>query len=67
MGVFQTWLEGTLAAQDLVIGGLGSKALVQKDETYGHGSKPMVPFWGRCTTHFGLILVAIWTRSSSWI
>ena len=20
----------------------------------GCGSKPMVPFWGRCTTHFGL-------------
>ena len=20
--------------------------------TYGCGSKPMVPFWGRCTTHF---------------
>ena len=21
----------------------------------GCGSKPMVPFWGRCTTHFSLI------------
>ena len=21
---------------------------------YGNGSKPMVPFWGRCTTHFSL-------------
>ena len=21
---------------------------------YGCGSKPMVPFWGRCTTHFSL-------------
>ena len=20
----------------------------------GHGSKPMVPFWDRCTTHFSL-------------
>ena len=23
---------------------------------YGCRSKPMVPFWGRCTTHFGLFL-----------
>ena len=22
--------------------------------TNGHGSKPMVPFWRRCTTHFSL-------------
>ena len=22
--------------------------------SYGCGSKPMVPFWGRCTTHFSL-------------
>ena len=21
-------------------------------QTYGRGSKPMVPFWGRCSTHF---------------
>ena len=21
---------------------------------YGHGSKPMVPVWDRCTTHFSL-------------
>ena len=21
-------------------------------KAYGCGSKPMVPFWGRCTTHF---------------
>ena len=23
-------------------------------QIYGCGSKPMVPFWGRCTTHFSL-------------
>ena len=23
-----------------------------KELVYGHGSKPMVPFWDRCITHF---------------
>ena len=28
--------------------------------TYGCGSKPMVPFWGRCTTHFGVYFTGDW-------
>ena len=26
---------------------------------FGYGSKLMIPFWGRCTTHFSLFLVGI--------
>ena len=26
----------------------------------GCGSKPMVPFWGRCTTHFGTYFGGDW-------
>ena len=26
----------------------------------GHGSKPMVPFWGRCTTHFRTYFSGDW-------
>ena len=25
---------------------------IKNIRTYGHSSKPMVPFWDRCTTHF---------------
>ena len=24
------------------------------ESSLGHGSKPMVPFWDRCTTHFSV-------------
>ena len=27
---------------------------LSEQESCGCGSKPMVPFWGRCTTHFSL-------------
>ena len=35
-----------------------------------HGSKPMVPFWGRCTTHFRTYFsgwIGIFTGGTIWI
>ena len=43
-----------VCATNLVLGG-GSEAggnAVTSSRSYGRGSKPMAPFWGRCTTHF---------------
>ena len=36
------------------LGGLHSIAFVEPSRGYGHGSKPLVPFWDRCTNHFFL-------------
>ena len=30
-------------------------------DSFGRGSKPMVPFWGRCTTHFQFIFCGDWS------
>ena len=32
----------------------------QGTDIYGHGSKPMVPFWDRCTTHFRTYVSGDW-------
>ena len=34
---------------------------------YGCGSKPMVPFWGRCTTHFSLCWWGLFTGGTIWL
>ena len=39
---------------------LRSAGLILTDAPNGHGSKPMIPFWDRCTTHFRTQLRGDW-------
>ena len=43
---------GTLPSALTVFLGIFEKKALILEQPVGRGSKPMVPIWGRCTTHF---------------
>ena len=46
------WVGGSILVSDR--GNPPHLEMVRGLSPGGYGSKPMVPFWGRCTTHFSL-------------
>ena len=51
-GLQQGLLPSWAAESHRLFAGLCDQAGRLSGEISGCGSKPMVPFWGRCTTHF---------------
>ena len=47
--------ETTLGANRLCVLCSSRSVLTDGHDIHGCGSKPMVPFWGRCTAHFSLL------------